>query len=156
MVPSAFVFLDELPLNAHGKLDRRALPAPERARPGGRPYRPPRNEAEEAIAAVWRELLGIDRVGAHDNFFELGGHSLLALQLTTRLREILHVEVRVQDVFEAPTVSELAAVLDGSSAVADDVAKLESALQRVESMPEADVKALLRDPGQDSEHASTR
>ncbi len=157
MVPAAFVFLEKLPINANGKLDRRALPAPERARPGDRPYEQPRNGTEEAIAAVWQALLDVERVGVNDNFFELGGHSLLALQVTTRLRDVLHVEVKVRDVFEAPTVSELAAVLDRSSAVADEeVAKLERALRMVESMPEADVKALLTDNGRDSGHAGAR
>jgi acyl carrier protein len=104
----------------------------------------PRNPTEELIAGIWQVLFGIDRIGIHDNFFELGGHSLLGLQLTTRLRETFHVEVKVQDVFDSPTVAELAKLVGSSSVVADDaVARLESILRMVEELPEAEAKALL-------------
>ncbi len=114
------------------------------ARPEGATYVAPRNPTEEAVAAIWVTLFGIERVGIHDNFFELGGQSLLALQLTTRLRETFHVDVKVQDVFDAATVAELSSLIAGSSVVADDaVAKLESILQMVENLPEAEARALL-------------
>ncbi|WP_349617067.1 amino acid adenylation domain-containing protein [Azotobacter salinestris] len=109
MVPGALVVLEALPLNANGKVDRKALPAPERA--GERAYEPPQGEAEEALAAIWAEVLGIERVGRHDNFFELGGHSLLAVQMAARAQGTLHVQLMVQDVFRCPTLQELAAQL---------------------------------------------
>jgi amino acid adenylation domain-containing protein len=109
MVPSAFVTLEALPLSPNGKLDHHALPAPEQALlgPGGSPVAP-RGPVEEAVAAVWAEVLGVERVGIHDNFFDLGGHSLLATRVVARLREIFLTEVPLQSLFENPTVSALA------------------------------------------------
>jgi hypothetical protein len=87
MVPSAYVMLPSLPLTPNGKLDRRALPAPDASAVVSRAYEAPLGEVEEAIAQVWQELLGLERVGRHDQFFELGGHSLLAIQVVSRLRQ---------------------------------------------------------------------
>ncbi|WP_257463564.1 non-ribosomal peptide synthetase, partial [Archangium lipolyticum] len=107
MVPSAFMVLEALPLTTNGKVDRRALPAPQ-ATPGTERYVPPRNAMEELVAGLFGELLRAERVGAEDNFFELGGHSLLATQVVSRLRESCGVEVPLRTLFEAPTVAELA------------------------------------------------
>ena len=112
MMPSAFVPLAALPVTANGKLDRKALPAPEEILTGvldeGAPWADP---LEETLAAFWTVLLGRERIGPQDNFFELGGDSLLATQLVSRLREPLRIVVPVHKVFENPTVSELAAAL---------------------------------------------
>ena len=99
MVPSAFVSLDAFPLTPNGKLDRGALPAPDGSAVLARAYEAPQGEIEEAIAAIWQELLGLERVGRHDHFFELGGHSLLAVQMVSRLRQTLSVDVPLRDVF---------------------------------------------------------
>ncbi|HEY6253916.1 MAG TPA: amino acid adenylation domain-containing protein, partial [Candidatus Angelobacter sp.] len=110
MVPAAFVQLKELPLTVNGKLDRRALPAPEGdayARPS---YEAPQTEMEQILAEVWQELLGVERVGRHDNFFELGGHSLLVVHLIQRLRR-LQLQVGVRTLFATPVLSDLASVL---------------------------------------------
>jgi acyl carrier protein len=127
--------------------DATAPPA-TRTTPRDAPYVGPRSDTEAAVAGIWQALFGIDPIGIHDNFFDLGGHSLLALQLTARLRELAHVEVKVQDVFNAPTVSELAALI-GSSTIAPDAAaaKLEHVLRMVEDLPEAEVRALLNAAG---------
>ncbi|AUX21618.1 hypothetical protein SOCEGT47_021040 [Sorangium cellulosum] len=113
MVPAAIVPLDALPLSANGKVDRKALPAPAWADPAERAARAaPRTGLEQAIAEVWRAVLGLDFVGAHDDFFAIGGHSLSATRVAARLRDLLGVEVAVRSLFEAPTVAALAARLE--------------------------------------------
>ncbi len=111
MIPQQFVQLDELPLNANHKLDLRALPEPENVRPVlSVPYVAPRDELEQCIAAVWRDVLGIDRVGAKDGFFELGGDSLLAMQVLNRLRDEVARPFSFRDLFVHQTVEKLAAL----------------------------------------------
>ncbi len=108
MVPAAYVRLDALPLTPNGKLDRKALPAPESGAHVVRGYEAPQGEVEEQLAAIWAELLQVERVGRHDNFFELGGHSLKAVTLIERMRrQGLQGDVRA--VFGAPTLAGLAA-----------------------------------------------
>jgi non-ribosomal peptide synthetase component F len=108
MQPSAYVLLGRLPLSPNGKVDRGALPAPDGERQLQEPAAAPRNELEEQIAEVWREVLRVSNLGIHDNFFDLGGHSLLATQLTTRLQRTLGVELRLTAVFQAPTIARMA------------------------------------------------
>ena len=115
MIPSRFMSLAKLPLNANGKVDRRALPSPE-AGPAGEadtaPRTPPRNPVEEVIAGIWEDLLGLDHpVGVDDDFFHLGGHSLLVIRLLSRLRQAFDADLPVQRVFAAPTVAGLAAAI---------------------------------------------
>ncbi|HKH44662.1 MAG TPA: amino acid adenylation domain-containing protein [Thermoanaerobaculia bacterium] len=113
MLPGAFVFLDALPLTATGKVDRRALAAldvSELARET--PFVAPRTPLEERLAAIWSELLGVQRIGALDNFFHLGGHSLLTTQLVSRLRAEFELEVPLPSFFDDPTVAGLAQVIE--------------------------------------------
>ncbi|MDL5368257.1 condensation domain-containing protein, partial [Xanthomonas sp. NCPPB 2654] len=120
MIPSAFVRLDALPLTPNGKLDRQALPAPDQDAVASRLYAAPVGQIEQAIAAIWQDLLGLAQVGRHDHFFELGGHSLLAVRLATRLRAALGVEVALRDVFAQPTLAGLAHALSGATASSQD------------------------------------
>ena len=106
MVPAQFVFLDALPLNSSGKVNRRALPAPlESDLVREERYRAPRTPLEKQIADIWREVLHLDQIGIEDNFFSLGGHSLLATQVVSRIRDICAVEMPLQMLFAAPTVA---------------------------------------------------
>ncbi|MGJ0489264.1 amino acid adenylation domain-containing protein, partial [Methylobacter sp.] len=114
MVPVAFVHLEALPLTANGKLDRKALPAPEGDAYGAREYEAPQGETEQALAAIWAELLKVDQVDRNDNFFELGGHSLLAVSLIARMRQA-GLNTDVQALFAAPTLAGLAAAVGGDS-----------------------------------------
>ena len=105
MVPAAFVRLAALPVTANGKLDRRALPAPDGDAVVQRAYEAPEGAIEEVLAAVWRELLGVERVGRQDHFFELGGHSLVAVRMFGRLQQAFQVELRLTSLFAAPTLA---------------------------------------------------
>jgi surfactin family lipopeptide synthetase A len=107
MVPAAFVWLEELPLTPSGKIDHRALPAPDWSGVT-ESYVKPRTPTEQTVAEIWAEVLRLDKIGIHDNFFDLGGHSLLATQVTSRLRETLQIELPVRYLFEQPTVADLA------------------------------------------------
>jgi amino acid adenylation domain-containing protein len=109
MVPQTFVALDELPLTANGKVDRKALPAPDSSDTSACVYVAPRDAVEEALCEVWAEVLRVERVGVRDNFFDLGGHSLLATQVVSRVRQVLQVELPLRVMFESPTVEALAA-----------------------------------------------
>ncbi|HEY1171319.1 MAG TPA: amino acid adenylation domain-containing protein [Verrucomicrobiae bacterium] len=128
MVPSAFVFLEKLPLTPSGKIDRKSLPAPDvTAAPSEQAYVAPRNETEESLVQIWSEVLGRSKIGVHDDFFELGGHSLLVTQVISRVRSAFEVELPMQIFFERPTVEAMAAeieriVIEEISALSDEEA----------------------------------
>ncbi|CRM12377.1 non-ribosomal peptide synthetase [Pseudomonas sp. 58 R 3] len=116
MVPLHWLWLDRLPLNANGKLDRNALPALDIGQLHSQDYLAPRNELETTLAAIWAEVLKVERVGVQDNFFELGGHSLLATQIASRVQKTLQRDVPLRAMFECSTVAELAEYIDGLAA----------------------------------------
>ncbi|MBO9732436.1 MAG: amino acid adenylation domain-containing protein [Chitinophaga sp.] len=112
MVPSLLIGMENLPLTANGKVNKKALPDPAADELLSGKYAAPRNDTETAIAAIWQELLGVQRIGIYDNFFELGGHSLLVVRVVWTIRKTLQVEIANREIFEFPTVASLAAVLD--------------------------------------------
>jgi len=158
MVPAYFVPLQELPLTANGKVDRRALPRPEGLQePRHRVRVPPGTPIEERLMEIWSGLLGTQEIGIHDNFFHLGGHSLLATQLISRITKKFQVEMPVRVVFEAPTIAELAARVSRAQPkqFADTPiiphrigrAKAIELLGRLDQLSESELEDLLQDPG---------
>jgi acyl carrier protein len=119
MVPRALVTLDALPLLPNGKLNRRALPAPDASALGVTAHVAPEGPTQTALAAIWRALLDVERVGAADAFFALGGHSLLAMRLVARIRDAFGVDVPVRTVFEHPTLTALADAIDRAAPAED-------------------------------------
>ncbi|WP_158616584.1 non-ribosomal peptide synthetase [Corallococcus sp. CA054B] len=145
VMPAAIVFLDALPLTLNGKVDRRALPAPDiTPRADGVA---PRDATEQRLADIWTELLGAPRVGAHDDFFELGGNSLLATQVISRVRESFGVDVPLRSAFEARTVAALAQVVSRQAEVRKQplltARAPEEALPQVDGLSEAELDALI-------------
>ncbi|MFD2168557.1 non-ribosomal peptide synthase/polyketide synthase [Tumebacillus lipolyticus] len=134
MVPSFLVLLEQLPLNPNGKIDRRALPAPDASAMEAGVYVAPRTAVEEIIASVWASVLGLERVSVEDNFFALGGHSLLATQVMSRLRSELQSEISLRQLFEAPTIAELAKRVETSSLLANDRTPIEQ-VNRDQDLP---------------------
>ena len=114
MVPAAYVRLEALPLTPSGKVDRRALPAPEGDAYARRGYEAPATETEAALAELWSAVLGVERVGRWDHFFELGGHSLLAVQVISRVRQVLGVEVALGELFERTVLADFARAVEGA------------------------------------------
>ena len=134
MIPSAFVTLDALPLTANGKIDRKSLPDPSGLRPElESTYVAPKTELEKTLARIWADELKIDRVGRHDDFFTLGGHSLLGIRLFSRIEEELGERLPISILFRAPTIAQLAAVLEQT--VASDESGLLIPIQSDGSKP---------------------
>src|SRR5260221_2178558 len=111
MVPAHIIELENLPLTANGKIDRKALPDPENTQQEGG-YAAPTNETEAKLAAIWQDLLGLECVGINDNFFEIGGHSLLAMRVISVIRRELNVELSIRNLFVYPSIIDLGAYLD--------------------------------------------
>ncbi|HSN88710.1 MAG TPA: amino acid adenylation domain-containing protein, partial [Thermoanaerobaculia bacterium] len=144
MVPSAFVLLPELPLGPTGKVDRRALPAPERSRHESDPdFVPPRTPLEEEVAQVWRDVLGVDRIGVHDSFWALGGHSLLATRVLSRTEDLFRVDLPLQTLFASPTLGGFAALVGESVLAGEEGEALAAALAELGDLSEDEIRALI-------------
>jgi natural product biosynthesis luciferase-like monooxygenase protein len=134
MLPSALVMLEAMPLTPNGKIDRKALPAPNASR-GTIGYVAPGTATEEKLAAIWGAVLKLDKVGIHDNFFEIGGHSLLVTQLIARITEQFNLQLSLRDLFQAVTVSDMAALIDSEllkerAPVQQSIAKIPRTLRK--------------------------
>ncbi len=113
MVPSVFVVLNALPVTPNGKLDRRALPVPGKARPDlENPFVPARTPVEKELSGIWSDILGLDQVGIYDNLFDPGGHSLLATQIASRALDTFRIQVPLDHLLRSPTVADMAAFLN--------------------------------------------
>jgi acyl carrier protein len=134
MVPAIFVRIDNVPLSPNGKIDRRALPAPDNTNTAEvSDYEPPSTSVEEELVEVWANLLKLDRIGIRQNFFDLGGHSLLATQLASRIEEKFQVQLPLREVFESPTIAGLAAAIER---MREEQGTFES--ERIEPLPRGD------------------
>jgi amino acid adenylation domain-containing protein len=142
MIPAGFVFLDELPLTPNGKLDRRALPASDECKPQ-RQIVGPRTLTEEIVASIWEEVLNVADIGIHDNFFELGGHSLTVVQVVAHVREALDVSLPVRTLFDAPSVAEVAAIIDGMHVDQERLRAVARLQRTLRDMSESDVQRAL-------------
>jgi amino acid adenylation domain-containing protein len=140
MVPASFTFLEALPLTPNGKLDRRALPAPHAVRAElGSGYVAPRNRVELALAGIWADTLGLDRVGIHDNFFtHLGGHSLLATQLLARVNDAFRAQLPLQCIFESPTVADFAGAMRAHPGLATRLDRTAELLLSLDDLTDAE------------------
>jgi surfactin family lipopeptide synthetase A len=154
MLPSAFVILDTLPKTPNGKLDRRALPVPDTTQAtSGVEWVAPRTATEQTLAAIWHDVLGVERVGVHDDFFDLGGHSLKATQIISRIHDALHVDLPIRSLFEARTIDQLAALIDRQAGTSDQQAQRPGAASlepipaysaaEIDQLSEAEIESLL-------------
>jgi amino acid adenylation domain-containing protein len=146
MVPALYLELEALPLTPNGKLDRKALPRPGAIRGQRGQIVAPRNPLEELLVWIWAEVLHVDRVSVEDNFFQLGGHSLIAVQMLSRIREALAVEVPVSRLFNAPTPALLAAEVLKLAEEPEAIQAQAAELVRRSHLPEGELVAMLEGP----------
>jgi len=155
MIPSAFVVLESMPLTPNGKVDRKALPAPDQTRPDiERAFVAPRTPIEEMIAAIWCQVLRLERVGVHDNFFSLGGHSLLATKVAHRVRDTFNINLPLRLFFETPTVADLAAYVVQDQVAEADEATLTAALAELSQLSPDEMESILATQGTSPEIGS--
>jgi natural product biosynthesis luciferase-like monooxygenase protein/amino acid adenylation domain-containing protein len=150
LVPSAFVFLESLPLTVSGKVDRRVLPAPSGDRPEqDTPFVEPSTPTEIELAEIWKQILRVERVGLHDNFFNIGGHSLLAVQLVSRINAKFGVELALRDLFGTPVLEAVAARVDEATLAQSGLTDIDQMLEMLESIDDDKaLEMLLQDEAQ--------
>ena len=150
MIPAAFVWLEKLPLTAHGKVDRKQLPAPEQGRPESvAKYVAPATQTEEILAEMWAEVLEVERVGVNDNFFELGGHSLLATRIIARVNQAFQVELPMHRLLEMPTIAGLAiAIVENQATSSGNHEEAARVLAELAQLSDEEAEAMLADPSE--------
>jgi acyl carrier protein len=145
MLPLAFIQMDALPLSPNGKVDRRALPAPEQVKAAFAVASiGPRTPLEEILCGIWQEVLGAEQVGVTDNFFELGGHSLLVTQIISRVREIFRVELPVRKLFDAVTIEQLSSIIVENETKPGQTESIARTLKTIRNMPEEERRKILQ------------
>jgi acyl carrier protein len=143
MVPSAFVFLEDLPLT-NGKLDRKALPRPENKRPElKQSYVSPRNDVEHKLVQIWQEVLELNPIGINDRFLDLGGHSLAATRVVSQVIKKFELQLSLQSLFQSPTVAEMAVVITEHQAKTCGGGDLDRILVELESLSDEEAQRLL-------------
>lgn len=146
MVPSAFMFLDSLPLTSNGKIDRRNLPGPDQSRPEQEnSFVAPRTPVEELLAQIWAEVLDLERVGINDNFFELGGHSLLLTQVASRIQRAFLVLLPLRILFDAPTIAGLSAAIAAAQLGQEDAAEVARMVEELKQLSPDEIAELLEE-----------
>jgi amino acid adenylation domain-containing protein len=147
MIPTMFLYVDALPVNSAGKVDRAALPKAQDVRPDlDQPFTAARTPVEESLARIWSEVLSLDRVGIHDQFFDLGGHSIAATRVVSRVIDRFKIHVPIRSLFAAPTVAEMALLIEAHQVVPLSENELRDLLEQVEAMTDSEALAQLRDP----------
>ncbi len=146
MVPSSWVMMESFPLTPRGKVDRNSLPPPGKERPEmEEDYVVPDSPAEKKLALIWREILDVERIGIRDNFFDLGGNSLLATQLVSRIREEFQIELELKKLFQDPTISGLAAVMEEGEKKESEEDKIARTLEKMEDISDREAEEMIRD-----------
>ncbi|MBD2786469.1 non-ribosomal peptide synthetase, partial [Xenorhabdus sp. 3] len=143
MLPSAFMVLDAFPLTPNGKLDRRALPAPDASAVAIHHYEAPNSEEEMILAQIWQEVLGLEQVGRHDHFFELGGHSLMLMQLSTRIQDEFWVDIPISSLFLSPQLTQQAEIIFAAQMEAIGKNEFESLQNMLDSMSTEELMTIL-------------
>ncbi len=144
MAPSIYIQLEAMPVTPNGKIDRSALPSPNRDRiEGDNPFVAPRTPHEAKLTEIWSEVLGVEKVGVHDNFFELGGHSLLMIQAVARIRELFNVEIPIQTFFQGPTVADLATAVVQTQASNKNSDEIDYILNLLEQSSQDELESML-------------
>jgi acyl carrier protein len=144
MIPTTFIALTKFSLLATGKVNRRALPDPDKSRPElDKEYATLRTPIEEQLVQIWSEILSLDRIGIHDNFFDLGGHSLAATRIVSQAIKQFQLEIPLHSLFQAPTVAEMAAVIEAHQGKRVGEANLERMLAELESLSDDEARRLI-------------
>lgn len=146
MLPSAWMFLDAMPLTLNNKIDRRALPIPSQS-DDQVDYTAPRNAIEEALTYIWQELLPVERVGVTNNFFQLGGHSLLAAQVHARIRKVFSIDLALRELFDTVTIEKMAQLLVTRETLEGRTIKIAKAFLRLKQMTPEEKARLLQEKG---------
>jgi acyl carrier protein len=144
MSPGGYVALGELPLTENGKLDRRALPAPERSNVEmAQGYVAPMGPVEEALADIWSEVLRVEKVGVKDDFFDLGGHSLLLTQVVSRIRSTFSLNLPLRALFENPTIKQLSVAIAAEQLLEADSIEASDLLQELQQLSPEEIRGVL-------------